>query len=277
MRTEVKKVLKSWESSLKHYSKLDSWKMEMSLSVLGEYLRTKEDTNKIRNLVRQIRDKALCPSFDCFAMTALLKEVFERLEAPKENAVCFMAKRGSRRVKKEGQEFRFKGQTQKLFEERLKFKGGMLLRNFDIETESALESRKVRRIVEKRMCQAFHRMNKKNSDSDQSNSNRYWEHRATSFQLYNIGQVENVRNVSRGESTHWKRMYDPQTGKVVFKKKMAYPNEEAALEAIRLWKVEHPEEKREMQAYKCSLCHKWHIGHSSDIYKMEQKEVAIAC
>ena len=161
---------------------------------------------------------------------------------------------------KEGQGFRFKGQTQRLFEERLHFKGEMLLRNFDVETESARDSRIVRRIVEKRMCQAYHRMNKGMCDAA-SNKDRYWKRRAISFQLYNIGQVDDIHGTSRGESTHWKKMYDPQTGKVVFKKKMAYPNEGAALEAIKLWKIVHVEDTKEMAAYQCSHCHKWHIGH----------------
>ena len=52
--------------------------------------------------------------------------------------------------------------------------------------------------------------------------------RATSFQLHNLGQVENVYGVSRTTSTHWKRSYDPITGEVVFKKKMAYSTLEEA-------------------------------------------------
>ena len=270
MKQEVKKLLKSWESSIERYSKLDSWKIEKDLAILGEYLRGKEDSKSIRELVRQIRDKAICPSFESTSMVTLIKRVFEKMDTPKEE-VCLMVKRGSRRIKKEGQEFRFRGQTQKIFEEKLKFKGGMLLRNFDIETETAVESRKVRRIVEKRMCQAYHRMNKKSSTEEKDNSDRYWESRATSFQLYNIGQVENVRGKSRGDSTHWKRVYDPLTGNVVFKKKMAYATREEALEAIELWKINNPEDRKQMHAYQCSVCHKWHIGHYSE--KKEKSEM----
>ena len=49
--------------------------------------------------------------------------------------------------------------------------------------------------------------------------------------------------------------------KTYSRKKMAYPNEDAALEAIKLWKIEHIEDTKEMAAYQCSHCHKWHIGH----------------
>lgn len=260
MNTEVVKVLKSWKSSLDYYEKLDRWKLSANLSVLGVYLRTKDEDVKVMRLVKQIRDKALCPMFDLLSMKELLNRFFDSLNLSNAEEE-YIATHKSHYTVKEGQGFRFKGQTQRLFEERLHFKGEMLLRNFDVETESAHDSRIVRRIVEKRMCQAYHRMNKGFCDMALSNKDRYWKRRAISFQLYNIGQVDDIHSTSRGESTHWKKMYDPQTGKVVFKKKMVYPNEDAALEAIRLWKIEHTGDTKEMAAYQCSHCHKWHIGH----------------
>lgn len=260
MNTEVVKVLMSWNSSLDHYEKLDDWKLPENLSVLGAYLRTKDENVKVMRLVKQIRDKALCPTFDLHLMKELLHRFFDSLNQSHVEAK-FPPTRNSRYTVKEGQGFRFKGQTHRLFEERLHFKGEMLLRNFDVETESAHDSRIVRRIVEKRMCQAYHRMNKGTCDAALSNKDRYWKRRATSYQLYNIGQVDDIHSTSRGESTHWKKMYDPQTGKKVFKKKMSYPNKDAALEAIKQWKIEHVEDTKEMAAYQCSHCHKWHIGH----------------
>ena len=259
MNTEVVKVLESWKSSLDHYGKLDDWRLSANLSVLGSYLRTKDEHIKVMRLVKQIRDKALCPMFDIPSMKELLNRFFDGLNLSRDEEDSNTTHNIHYTVK-EGQGFRFKGQTQRLFEERLHFKGEMLLRNFDVETESARDSRIVRRIVEKRMCQAYHRMNKGMCDAA-SNKDRYWKLRAISFQLYNIGQVDDIHGTSRGESTHWKKMYDPQTGKVVFKKKMAYPNEGAALEAIKLWKIVHVEDTKEMAAYQCSHCHKWHIGH----------------
>lgn len=260
MNTEVVNVLKSWKSSIDHYGKLDNWKLSANLSVLGIYLRAKDNNIKVMKLVKEIRDKALCSIIDIPSMKELLNRFFESLnlnhsvEESRTTSKC-------RYTVKVGQSFRFKGQTHRLFEEKLHFKGDMLLRNFDIETESAHDSRIVRRIVEKRMCQAYHRMNKGMCDVSLSNKDRYWKRRAISFQLYNIGQIDDIHSTYRGESTHWKKMYDPQTGKDVFKKKMAYPNEDAALEAIKLWKIEHIEDTKEMAAYQCSHCHKWHIGH----------------
>jgi len=263
MNKEITKILKRWKTSLERYGKLDKWEFNKSLSILGNYLRSKDDSSTARGLIRQIRDKAICPSFDVDAMLSLIKKVLISEGLIMETLACPETEIERHRTPKKGQDVKFRRETEHLFGEKLRFKKGMLLRNFDIETESARDSRKVRRIVEKRMCQAYHRMNRKSIKMNTSNHTRYWEKRATAFQLYNIGQVENVKNVSRGQSTHWKRMYDPQTGGIVFKKKMAYSSEQEALDAIEQWKLDHPSDLKEMHAYKCALCHKWHIGHDS--------------
>ena len=218
----------------------------------------------------------LCPTFDLLSMKELLNRFFDTLNLSHAEEKS-PPTHNSHYTVKEGQGFRFKGQTQRLFEEKLHFKGEMFLRNFDVETESARDSRIVRRIVEKRMCQAYHRMNKGMCDGALSNKDRYWKRRAISFQLYNIGQVDDIHSTSRGESTHWKKMYDPQTGKVVFKKKMSYSNEGAALEAIKLWKIEHAEDNKEMAAYQCSHCHKWHIGHYANNIQNTVVSAQVAC
>ena len=115
------------------------------------------------------------------------------------------------------------------------------------------------------MCQSYY---KKYSRTTNSNKDRYWEQRATSYQLYNIGQIENIEYLSREDSTHWKRDYDNNTGKVVFKKKMIYNNEQEALEAIEERKKLYPFDTKEMHAYECKYCHKWHIGHACNHLSM---------
>ena len=80
MNTEVVKVLMSWNSSLDHYEKLDDWKLPENLSVLGAYLRTKDENVKVMRLVKQIRDKALCPTFDLQLMKELLHRFFDMVE-----------------------------------------------------------------------------------------------------------------------------------------------------------------------------------------------------
>ena len=277
MNKEITKILKRWATSLERYGKLDKWEFNKSLSILGDYLRSKDDSATLRGLIRQIRDKAICPSFDAAAMLSLIQKVLAIQGVIVKPQVCLEIKDGQR-IPKNGQDVKFRRETEHLFGEKLRFKNGMLLRNFDIETESARDSRMVRRIVEKRMCQAYHRMNRKSIKANTSNHTRYWEKRATAFQLYNIGQVENVKNVSRGQRTHWKRMYDPRTGGIVFKKKMAYSSEQDALDAIEQWKRDHPSDSNEMHAYKCVICHKWHIGHNSIFScKEESHDFNVAC
>lgn len=115
MDTEVVKVLKSWKSSLDHYEKLDAWMLSANLSVLGAYLRTKDKDIKVMRLVKQIRDKALCPMFDVSSMKELLNRFFDSLNLSHTEE----GDSKSHYTVKEGQGFRFKGQTQRLFEERL--------------------------------------------------------------------------------------------------------------------------------------------------------------
>ncbi len=277
MNTKVKNILKYWKKSIEKYNKIDDWNFHEYVSVLSGYIRNNEDdTHKdVRRLIRSLRDNVLCPNPN---LEQIIQTIEKALSAMSPPAVCMFSKKVNGRMKIAGQEVRFKDETEQLFKERLRFKEGMLLRNFDIETENAKDSRKVRRIVEKRMSQAYHRRNKRTKDGDSHdvNNERYWMKRATSFQLYNIGQVENVNSLSRGLSTHWKRCYDPQIGEIVFKKKMAYSTLEEALKAIDEWNLSHPKEKRPMQAYKCSHCKKWHIGHKSEIIELIEPQNFIA-
>lgn len=263
MKLEIKNILKSWESSLSRFGKLDCWNLSENLSIIGSYLRNNnEEDGKTRTSVKYIRDIVISGNYNS---ERLLKTIHKTLDLAKnsddDKTVNPYVKKKDNRILLEGQQVRFKAETQKIFKERLKFKKGMMLRNFDIETESAADTKMVRRIVEKRMSQAYHKMNRHEEGYKTTIHEKYWMRRATAFQLYNIGQKENVKNVTRGMSTHWKRQLDPFTNEVVFKKKMPYRNEEAALRAVEEWTHNHPEEKREMAAYKCSDCGKWHIGH----------------
>ena len=275
MDKEIKKVLKSWGTSLERYGKLDGWNFSQNLSILGDYLRSKKDSNSIRSLVRQIRDKALRQAFNVELMMSLIKKALANDEQEAEQQEALQT--SGQREQKNGQDVRFRYETERIFSERLRFKGGMLLRNFDVETESPYDSRKVRRIVEKRMSQAYYRMRRKARSLNPSNKDRYWEHRAIAFQLYNIGQVENVKDNSREISSHWKEMFDLYTKDVVLKKKMAYSTEQEATDAINQWKINHPMDMVEMVAYKCSSCDKWHIGHNySLVCKEGHKSIHIA-
>lgn len=274
MNKEIKSILKRWESSLIRFGKIDSWNFSQSLEALSGYVRSTSDDDVTRRQVREIRDRALVPTLNADYLVSLIQTV---LGANSHEIELCDDTNGTSRTQKNGQDVRFRHETSRIFEERLRFKSGMLLRNFDIETEAACDAKIVRRIVEKRMCQAYHRIYGKNRKNRHSNSDRYWEHRATAFQLYNIGQVENVEVFERGKSTHWKKMYDYQTQQVVYKKKMAYSSIEEAEDASKKWKENHPYDSKEIHAYQCDFCHKWHIGHDSSARMNREVKLEVAC
>ena len=279
MKTKVKKVLKSWRTALERKNELSSESINYGVQILADYLKEKDDTKAIRSMVREVMEDLVNKNIACGEhLLRKIQRIFaliNKVNSSKVAPICLLThQKRSGRPKLEGQEVRFKDETAKIFEMKLKFKKGMPLRTFDIDLESARDSKKVRRIVEKRMCQAYQRMNKRTVDTLPTNSHRYWMQRATSFQLYNIGQVEDTKNFTRGLSTHWKKMYDPQTGRTVFKKKMAYSTYEAA--CAEKWKIDHPGDLREMQAYKCSVCQKWHIGHKSELVVALEREQKLA-
>ena len=136
----------------------------------------------------------------------------------------------------------------------------MPLRNFDIETEPASDSKKVRRIVEKRMCQEYHRQHKHRSSYRISGKARHEMDRAVSYQIFNLGQLDGYAN-QRESGTHWKKIVDYSSGEYVMKKKVEYATIEEAQLHIELYKFAHPKDKRPMHAYYCEHCGHYHIGH----------------
>lgn len=169
-----------------------------------------------------------------------------------------------RKQKTFGQQERYCHVTKSIFNERLKCKDGVWLRNVDITVEPPKLARKVRRIIEKRMCQTYHKQHK-GTFHEHSNRSRHNMKRAVSYELYIIGQIENVDNRSRGDSTHWKRLYDPITGQIVFRKKMGYQTiEEAKSSAIRLVE-DYPMCNKGVSVYMCPHCNQYHIGHESSM------------
>lgn len=162
-----------------------------------------------------------------------------------------------------GQQERYEHVTKAIFNEKLKCKDETWLRNIDITTEEPWLVKKVRRIIEKRMCQTYYKQHK-NDSREQGNRSRHNMKRAVSYELYILGQIENINHLSRGVSTHWKRKYDPNTGKIVFRKKVGYHTmEEAKQYAIKLVK-DKPWCHKAVNVYKCKHCNMYHIGHESE-------------
>lgn len=248
------RIIRNWESILENNEPLEKRDLEKDIEIIDRFLILSSSREEC-NAVRQCREYLFRRDYDCerlLYLTAKASAVLERHMERKRNC-------GGNDLY--GQAKRFKGTTGNLFNEKLRFLDGENLRNVDVELEDGATSRKVRRIVEKRMCQAYHKQNK--SGQNHGNGRRHYMQRATSFQLFNIGQVENVRYKDRGESTHWKRVYDPNTGDVVFKKKTAFSSYEEAMNGIQHFRENHPTDSKEMHAYVCSHCGRYHIGHDS--------------
>ena len=170
----------------------------------------------------------------------------------------------NRKKKTFGQQERYCHITKSIFNERLKCKDDIWLRNVDITTEEPQIARKVRRIIEKRMCQTYHKQHKE-VFHEHGNRSRHNMKRAVSYELYILGQIEDVANRSRGDSTHWKRLYDINTGKVVFRKKFGYQTiDEAKSSAIKLV-AKKPWCHKAVNVYKCAHCNQYHIGHESSL------------
>ena len=246
-------LLKRWESSLINFGKLDDWRIIEDYSELASFIAS-DYPKKVRYAVKECRDYAISERWDA-----------ERLLSIVQNANRILRKRLERKAQRTnendevvGQSKRFKSTTRKLYNEELKCKTGTYLKDVDITIESGAMSRLVRRIVEKRMCQAYYQLNK-NCVHD-GGHDRHWMKRATSFQLHNLGQIEHVSGICRSESTHWKRTNDPVTGERIFKKKLGYTTYEEAAKAALQYHQEKGD-KRPVHAYKCAFCGKWHIGH----------------
>ena len=180
----------------------------------------------------------------------------------------------SKRKKTFGQQERYMHITKALFNEKLKCNNGSWLRNVDVSTEPSWLAKRVRRIIEKRMCQNYFRRYK-DVFRNEDNRSRHNMRRAVSYELYVMGQIENIEEKNRGLFTHWKKRYDPNTQQYVFKKKIGYNTiEEAKTAAKKLSQDERKLSKKNVRidVYKCIHCNKYHIGHESIMTKVLLRE-----
>ena len=256
MEQTVNTTLKRWEVSLANFGKVDQWNINEDYSILGAFISSGKPT-AARNAVRDCRDYSIRGEYDVAILLSKVQNANRILNKPNDSRI----NKEMKKINSVGQSKRFVSTTKKLYNEKLRFKDGEYLKDIDISIEDASTSRKVRRIVEKRMCQAYHRQHK-NLESE-SGRDRHYMKRATSFQLHNLGQIECSTGFSRSNSTHWKKVYDPISGEFVFKKKMEYSSFEEANMAAQEFMRRHPEDRRPVSAYKCAFCGKWHIGHTT--------------
>lgn len=142
MNTSIKNILTSWESSLIRFQKIDRWNYSENLATLGWYLHNNDCTIEEYYLIKYIRDSIIGVNFNVKSVLNAIQKLMN-IEAAKDKGLTSMlVKMEGNRVVLNGQDVRFKKETEKIFKEKLKFKKGMMLRNFDIETEAPHDSKR---------------------------------------------------------------------------------------------------------------------------------------
>ena len=254
MKTKIQQSLRKWEGSLRRNGHFDIANYAKISSDVEGYIR-KDRKSEVSRLLTACRDATLSPAPN---NEQILKDVRHALFLIQ--AEITTEKRKSGIDVDFGQRQRYEAVTKRLYSEKLKFKGDKCLREADVTLMEGKDARKVRRIVEKRMCQEYHRHHKGQSEYRGSGRTRHEMDRAVSYELYNLGQLDGYTN-KRESGTHWKKVIDYSTGEYVMKKKVEYDTLEEALLNIELYRYAHPDDHRPMNAYYCEHCHHYHIGH----------------
>lgn len=266
MERNIQTVLKRWESSLINFGKVDQWNINDDMNVFGNFIISGKPAS-LRKAIRECRDYSMSCEYKADVLLSKVQSA-NTLINKKE---CHNTLDNVLQAKPQGQAKRFSSITKKLYNEKLRFMNGENLRNIDISMEDGCTTRKVRRIVEKKMSQAYYQQNKR-LDNEGCHDKHYLK-RATSFQLHNLGYVDYTYGTCRTSGTHWKPDYDPILGRVVYKKKLGYSSYDEAYEASREYMFRHPHEYRPISAYKCDYCNKWHIGHYTPDEKKHHSSV----
>lgn len=249
MLSRIESVLNKWQRSLNKVGRVESQTMNEDYHIIGQFVRSKSKYSEIVKYVRMCRDCCIAVHYDKKQLSILISKALYAIKQ------VFNQKHGNSYSQTE----LYESITKKLYSERIKHANNRKLRTLDVSIEDGKTSRLVRRIVEKRMSQAYHRQNK--HVALEGNRSRHYEKRAISYQLYNLGQVETSEK--RTASTHWKQSIDPVTNTLVMKKKVAYNTLGEAQLAIVRWHVSHPNDKVPVEAYRCSYCNHYHIGHDT--------------
>lgn len=256
MKSAIQKILKKWEGNLSSNGFIDQRRYTMESEQIDTFISTSSN-RKLVHLLASFVDN----SHSSVESEKILRNVRHAI---------FLLQKEINKDKKErgldinlGQRQRYASVSKRLYMEKLKFKAEKSLRESDVALMEGKDSRKVRRIVEKRMCQEYHRCHKQQESYRTSGKARHEMDRAVSYQIYNLGQLNGYEN-QRGAGSHWKKTRDFATGEYVMKKKVAYETLEEAKLHIELYQFAHPNEKRTMQAYYCEYCGKYHIGHGRE-------------
>lgn len=255
MTTKVKIVLVRWEKSIKRFRTLDKWSLNEDFNIISSFIRKTNDKS-LKYAVSRCRDLAIKETgkYDVLekALDSALKIIEGRIESNNDEQQNIIGI---------GQRERYHDISKAIGKEKIRCCKSKYLRNLDITILEPRESRMIRRIVEKRMCQEYHKQHKEAFHSN-GNRSRHQMKRAVSYQLYNIGQMEG-EGIHRDSSTHWKWKYDKNIREWVLKKKVAYKTEEEAQAAAMEYMSKNPQEGK-VSVYKCAYCNKYHIGHTRE-------------
>lgn len=254
MKSEIQQILKKWEGNLRRNGSIDTARFSQVSNEIDSYIRSNKNS-QVAKLLTSCRDSTLSQNPN---NEKILKNVRHAL---------FLIQKEINDEKRElgydvdlGQRQRYESISKKLYSEKLRFKDNKSLREADVTLMEGKDSRKVRRIVEKRMCQEYHRQHKQYATYRTSGKARHEMDRAVSYQIFNLGQLDGRTN-TREAGTHWKKIIDYSTGDYVMKKKVEYATVEEAQLHIELYKFAHPHDYRPMNVYYCEHCHHYHIGH----------------
>lgn len=142
MNTSIKNILASWESSLIRFQKIDCWNYSENLATLGWYLHNNNCTIEEYYLIKYVRDSIIGVNFNVKSVLNAIQKLMNMETAKEKDFTSILVKMDGNRIVLNGQDVRFKKETEKIFKEKLKFKKGMMLRNFDIETEAPHDSKR---------------------------------------------------------------------------------------------------------------------------------------
>ena len=256
MKTVILQILKKWEKVVAHEGSLKVEHYSAVAEEIDNYIRTDENKT-VTKLLASCRDSAITASTESHRILKNIRVAYYLIRKNVNDE-----KRDNGEQVDLGQRQRYKYATRKLYLEKLRFMKDKNLREADLSLLEGKENRKVRRIIEKRMCQEYHKQHKLFDSYRLNAKKRHDMDRAVSYQVYNLGQY-GAFDFKRSSSSHWKRVEDYASKDYVLKKKMEYETMAEAKIHIELYKLAHPEDKRPMSAYYCPHCQHYHIGHNT--------------
>lgn len=266
--TNLTYIFNRWLKMLTSYRKLDKYGLDDDLSAIAKVLNADDIRKDIKKSVQRCRDYALSEFSKIEDLIHSLRKALKVLCKAQENKAV---KRVVKSYANQGMTEKYRPLTKRLAREKIR-KIGKTVTFTDSHTDDKVTTKLVRRIVEKRAAQAVH----KNTRRRDRKNNRFRQsvRRVTSFSLYSKRYTEYDVQL-RAPGTHWKVVRQNCKGRKVLAAKLSYNTFEEAVEACNRFIMNHPNDPRNISAYKCNYCCKWHIGHipSEPVVAEENQEI----